>query len=105
MFFIVISAQTVNCGRFWFQPCSTHSAVEEIHSELNSRNAPLEPFRNKSELKVDLIVAANYPSEDGSIDWHRGKIVSIDIDHELQETVAIVSVETSADKQGKQFRL
>lgn len=50
-----------------------------MHLEMNNSNNDLEKFKQHSEIKIGQILAANYPNETNEYDFHRGKIISIDV--------------------------
>lgn len=67
-----------SCGSFWFQPTYALGTIESIHDQLN--HGELEPFQQHSDIKLGQIVAANFPDNGNRVDFHRGKIISINAD-------------------------
>lgn len=72
-----------------------HGVIECIHSELNASNDALDAFRNHAEIKLDQVVAANFPSGDQQdMDFHRAKVISMFV-NEKKETVFNVRLHDS----------
>lgn len=72
-----------------------HGVIECIHSELNASNAALDSFRNHTEIQLDQVVAANFPSGDQQdMDFHRAKVISMSLNK--KETVFNVRLHDSS---------
>lgn len=53
--------------------------MDEIFKEMNNSNSDLEPFRSSSQVIVGQIVAAVFPGPKNRIEYHRAKVMAINL--------------------------
>lgn len=69
--------QTDNCGRFWIQPVSRQDRLREMFDEMNNPNNDLMAFKDISDVKVGMILAAAFLSENKCAEYYRARVVAI----------------------------